>query len=157
VVTIGASIAATAAWSLVSRIFTLPHQLDSAKAEVPLYLRQNADCMYQVLKAIPGVDQPTLRYENADGWNHPVLGYLATWRDGVYPITFEARRPMSGHDNYWFVSSFPGPPPPGLDMALMESVTNNWTGMRFGTRLRDGRHAGGLGVSWHRASRESVT
>jgi len=126
VVTIGVSIAAAAAWSLVSRILTLTHQLDSAKAEVSLNLRQSADCMYQVLKAIPGVNQPTLRYENADGWNHPVLAYLAAWRDGVYQITFEARRPMSGHDNYWFLNSFSGPPPPGLDMALMESVTNNW-------------------------------
>jgi hypothetical protein len=126
VVAIGVSVAAAAAWSLVSRILAPPHQLDSTKAEVPLYLQQSADCMYQALKAIPGVNQPMLRYEYGDGWNHPVLGYLAAWRDGVYQITFAAQRPMTGHDKYWFLNSFPGPPPPGLDMALMESVMNNW-------------------------------
>jgi hypothetical protein len=126
VVTIGVSVVAAAAWSLVSRTLQLPDQLDSANAEVPLHLRQSADCMYRALKTIPGVNQPTLRYENKDGWNHPLLGYVAEWRDGVYHITFEARRPMSGHHSYWFVNSFPASLPPGLDMALVESVMDNW-------------------------------
>lgn len=94
--------------------------------EVPLSLRQRADCMYQALKVIPGVNHPVLRYENGEGWNHPVLGFFAPWRDGVYQMTFEAKKPGSGHDGYWFLHSFAGPPPPGLDSALIVSVTKAW-------------------------------
>lgn len=82
--------------------------------------------MYQALRVIPGVTQPVLRYENTDHWNHPVLGYLAAWRDGVYQMTFEAKKPMAGHDTVWFLHSFAGPPPPGLDIALIESVMKAW-------------------------------
>jgi len=98
----------------------------SAKGEVPLSLRQRADCMYQALKALPGVNQPVLRYKNGDGWNHPVLGYLSAWSDGMYQITFEAKRPMAGHDRYWFLAAFSGPLPPGLHIALLKSVMKNW-------------------------------
>lgn len=94
--------------------------------EVPLSLRQRANCMYQALKVIPGVNHPVLRYENGEGWNHPVLGFLAPWRDGVYQMTFQAKKPGTGHDGYWFLHSFAGPPPPGLDSALIVSVTKAW-------------------------------
>lgn len=126
VVAIGVSVAAAAAWVLVSQNLAPPHRPDSVKTEVPLSLRQHADCMYQALKVIPGVNHPVLRYENGDGWNHPVLGYLAPWRGGVYQMTFEAKKPMAGHDGYWFLHSFAGPPPPGLDSALIVSVMKNW-------------------------------
>jgi hypothetical protein len=99
---------------------------DSAKAGVPLALRQRADCMYHALEAIPGANHAVLRYENGDGWNHPVVGYLVAWRDGVYQMTFEAEKPRRGHDGYWFLHSFAGPPPPGLDSALIASVMKNW-------------------------------
>lgn len=94
-----------------------------AKAEVPLSLSQLADCMYQALRAVPDVKQPVLRYKNGDGWNHPVLGYLSTWSDGEYQITFEAKRPTGHHDNYWFLAAFSGPVPLGLDI---ESVMKSW-------------------------------
>lgn len=125
-VAIAISIAAAAAWAFVSQILAPPDRPDPAKAEAPFSLKQRADCMYQALKVIPGVSNPVLRYENGDGWNHPVLGYLAPWRDGVYQIKFEAKRPIAGHAGYWFLQSFAGPPPPGLDDALMASVMKHW-------------------------------
>jgi hypothetical protein len=123
---VGVLVAAAATWLLVSRLMARHHQPDSAKTEVPLSLRHSAECMYRALKAIPGVNQPVLRYENGDGWNHPELGYLASWRDGMYRMKFEAQRPMAGHNRYWFLNSFAGPPPPGLDDALMMSVMKTW-------------------------------
>lgn len=126
VVAIGVSVMGAAAWLLFSQVLPPPHLPDSAKAEIPLSLRQRADCMYQALKGIRGVDQPVLRYENRGGWNHPVLGYLAAWRDGMYQMTFEAQKPVAGHGTVWFLHSFSGPPPPGLDTALIESVMKNW-------------------------------
>lgn len=125
-VVIGLSVVAAAAWVVVSQ-FPAPPQLPaSEKAKVPVYLRRRADCMYQALKAIPGVKQPLLRYENKNGWNHPVLSYLATWRDGVYQMAFQAQKPMAGHDGVLFLQSFAGPPPPGLDIALMGAVMKSW-------------------------------
>ncbi|HEV2270572.1 MAG TPA: hypothetical protein VGR92_14040 [Steroidobacteraceae bacterium] len=125
-VVVGVSVAAATAWPLVSRILTHPHQPDSAKAAVALSLKQLANCMYQALRLVPGVNQPVLRYKNADGWNHPVLGYLSPWWNGVYQITFEAKRPMAGHDRYWFLAEISGPVPLGVDSARMESVIKNW-------------------------------
>lgn len=79
--------------------------------------------MYQALRAIPDVRQPVLRYKNGDGWNHPVLGYLSTSSDGVHQLTFEAKRPMGHHGNYWFLAAFSGPMPLGL---YVDSVMKSW-------------------------------
>ena len=122
---VGASLAIAAAWVLVSHILAHPRPRDTAEAEAPIYLRKRADCMYRVLKVIPGVSDPELRYENTDGWNHPVLSYIAPWNDGADRLDFEAQKPMAGRNGYAFLLSFAGPPPPGLDTALMVAVINN--------------------------------
>lgn len=126
VVAIGVCVAAAAAWTFVSHILAPLDRADSAKAAIPVSLKQRADCMYRALKAIPGANHPVLQYENGDGWNHPVLGYLAPWRGGVYQMRFEAKKPIAAHNGYWFLQSFAGPPPPGLDDALIASVMKNW-------------------------------
>jgi len=126
VVAVGVSLAAAVGWVLVSHILARPHLPDSAETGVPLSLRQRADCMYEVLRVIPGVSHPELRYETTDGWNHTVLSYLAPWNDGVEKVNFEAQKPMAGHSGYSFLQSFAGPPPPGFDMGLMIAVMNNW-------------------------------
>jgi hypothetical protein len=96
--------------------------------DVPAPLKQSADCMYEVLKAIPGVTEPKLRYVTRDGWTHPILEYRAAERNGwVQPTRFEAMRGDDG--NYWFQGVLPGAISPDIghiDIHVTEAVTQKW-------------------------------
>ena len=60
---------------------------------VPAPLKQSADCMYEVLKTMPGVSEPKLGYVTSEGWIHPFLEYRAEETNSwVQPTRFEAKK-----------------------------------------------------------------
>ena len=105
----------------------------NSDTEVPVALKEQAECMYHALTKLPGVNEPKIGYVISEQfigqgrWNHPFVEYLATQRDGAYPRRFEAWKPVPGnHKGYWFRTWFAGPVPPGFDMHLMESIIQTW-------------------------------
>jgi hypothetical protein len=122
-----------AAWPLIS-VVSVPVRVvfaaqADARVEAPVVLERQAECMYQMLKTIPRINEPFLMHVQSKGWRHPAVGYLATWREGLYKIIFEAQQPLPRvlpYKGYWFLLSFSGPPPPGLDLEQTESVMKRW-------------------------------
>jgi hypothetical protein len=89
--------------------------------------------MYQVLTRTPGANKPKIGYVTSAGsdgkgrWNHPFVEYLVAWRDGTFPTRFEAQKPRVDHKaGFWFLMTFYGPPPPGFDENLMDSIMQTW-------------------------------
>jgi hypothetical protein len=107
--------------------------VSNSNTEVPVALKEQAECMYHVLTKLPAVNKPNISYVISEQfigqgrWNHPVVEYLATQRDGAYPRRFEAFKPIPGnYKGYWFRTWFAGSVPPGFDMHLMESIIETW-------------------------------
>ena len=145
-VTIGVLVAVVAAWVLISPFFASRRDIDKPSAaitdvtDIPIALKQRADCMYRVLTTIPGVHQPRQGRVTSNEWTHPFLEYSATINPyleyggatiRVYPMRFEAQRDGRNHDEYWywFLGSFAGPIPPGFDIDQMESIMRQWKGL----------------------------
>jgi hypothetical protein len=120
------SVAVALTASLASTLGGLSARAQTSDAPIPL--KQTADCMYEVLKTIPGVTEPKLGYVTSNGWTHPFLEYRADeathW---VQPTRFEARR--GDHDQYSFLGILPGQIDPHighLDLHVTEVVTAKW-------------------------------
>jgi hypothetical protein len=120
------SVAAALAASLASTFVGLPACAQTG--DVPVPLTQTADCMYEVLKIMPGVTEPKLGYVTSNGWTHPFLEYRADeathW---AQPTRFEARRDDKGQ--YSFLGLLPGQIDPRighLDLHVTEAVTAKW-------------------------------
>jgi hypothetical protein len=97
-------------------------------SDVPLALKQSANCMYEVLKTMPGVSEPKLGYVTSKGWTHPFLEYRAEeatrW---VQPTRFESTR--DDHDHYSFLAILPGLIDPRighLDLHVTKAVMEKW-------------------------------
>jgi hypothetical protein len=137
-VTIGALVAAVAACVLISRFSASRRGIDGSSGavgdvtDIPIALQRRADCMYQALTKIPGVQNPRQGRVTTRGWAHPFVEYSATISPYVeyraIPIQFEAQRDGRSHDEYWywFLASFAGPLPPGFDLAQMQSIMQIW-------------------------------
>ena len=95
---------------------------------VPESLKKNADCMFEVLKAMPGVREPSIGYVTRQGWTHPYLEYRATEANSwVQPTRFEAQR--GDHGNYTFLAILPGVLPhgaSGLDNHVTFALMGKW-------------------------------
>jgi hypothetical protein len=95
-------------------------------ADIPVAVMQRAQCMYDVLKTIPGINEPKLGYVTNAEWNHPFVEYLAAEGGRVSQIRFEAEKPRPDHLGYWFLTSFVGGIPSDLDLGLMEFIMHKW-------------------------------
>ena len=120
------SVTSVAVASLASTLVGMPSRAQTS--DVPVPLKQTADCMYEVLKTMPGVTEPKLGYVTSNGWTHPFLEYRADeathW---VQPTRFEGRK--GDHDQYSFVGILPGVIDPRighLDLHVTEAVTAKW-------------------------------
>jgi hypothetical protein len=98
----------------------------ASDAETPVAVKQSAECMYHLLTTMTGVNEPKLGYITSEGWIHPFVEYRGAWRDGTIPVRFEAQKPIANHKGYWFLFWFAGPPPPGFNLDLMESIIQTW-------------------------------
>jgi hypothetical protein len=96
--------------------------------DVPMLLKQQAQCMYQTLKTMPGVSEPTLGYVTREGWTHPFLEYRAEEANSwVQPTHFEAKR--ADHDRYYFLALVPGIVDPRVgyfDIHVTDAVVEKW-------------------------------
>ncbi len=91
--------------------------------DVPLTLRQSAECMYKALLIVPGVSNPKLGYVTSDGWTHPYLEYRAAEDSpSVQHPRFYALRPHDG--KYWFLAVLSGLG--GPDIHTSEAVMQKW-------------------------------
>jgi hypothetical protein len=120
------SVATALMASLASALVGFPARAQTSDLPVPL--KQTADCMYEVLKAMPGVSDPKLGYVTSNGWTHPFLEYRADeatqW---VQPTRFEAQRNEKGQ--YSFLGILPGQIDPrlgALDLHVTNAVTTKW-------------------------------
>jgi hypothetical protein len=95
---------------------------------VPMPLKQRAECMYEVLKTMPGVSEPKLGYVTREGWSHPFLEYRADETNSwVQPTHFEAKR--GDYDRYWFLALVPGIIDPRIgyfDIHVTNAVVEKW-------------------------------
>ena|ERR1700723_393968 len=103
-----------------------PNQTSSAgpeTSEVPLQLKQTAECMLKVLKTVPGVSEPRLDNATSGGWTHPFLEYRAAegshW---VQPTRFDAQKTTAG--SFSFVGILPGMGP--IDTHVTNVVVEQW-------------------------------
>jgi hypothetical protein len=86
-------------------------------------LKQGAECMYQVLKTMPGVSEPKLGYVTSEGWTHPYLEYEAAEDSpSVQHLRFEAKKTDNG--KYWFLVMVSGVGAP--DIHVTEAVMQQW-------------------------------
>jgi hypothetical protein len=103
-----------------------PTQTSSARAEtsgVPLPLKRPAECMFKVLKTVPGVSEPRLDNATGDGWTHPFLEYRAAeGSQWVEPTRFDAQKNAAG--GFSFVGILPGVGP--LDTHVTNVVVEQW-------------------------------
>jgi hypothetical protein len=89
---------------------------------VPLPLRLATDCMFAVLKTVPGVSEPSMGISTSDGWTHTFLEYRATEHSSeTQPIRFSARK--SDRGGYWFMAVRSGF---GVDLHVTEVVMKEW-------------------------------
>jgi hypothetical protein len=89
----------------------------------PPPLKQGAECMYQVLKTMPGVSEPKLGYVTSEGWTHPYLEYEAA--EDSPPLQhprFEAKKTDNG--KYWFLIMASGFGAPHIHVT--EAVMQQW-------------------------------
>jgi hypothetical protein len=58
------------------------------QADAHAAIKQTAECMYQVLKTVPGVSEPKLGYITSGDWNLPFLEYHSaeanSWGQAMY-------------------------------------------------------------------------
>ena len=144
-VTVGVLVAVVAAWVLIATFSASRGHVDKpsavvpAETDIPIALQRRVDCMYEVLTTTPGIREPRQGRVTSSGWSHPFLEYSATINPYVdhsgatiraYTMRFEAQRNGRNHDEYWywFLHSFGGPPPPGLDGGPTELLMRNWKG-----------------------------
>jgi hypothetical protein len=95
---------------------------------VPMQLKQRAECMYEVLKTMPGVSEPKIGYVTREGWTHPFLEYRAEETNSwVQPTHFEAKR--DDQDRYRFEAIVPGIVDPRIghfDIHVTDAVVEHW-------------------------------
>jgi len=95
---------------------------------VPIPLKQPTECMYEVLKTMPGVREPKIGYVTREGWTHPFLEYRAEETNSwVQPTHFEAKR--DDKDRYWFEALVPGIIDPRVghfDIHVTDAVVEHW-------------------------------
>jgi hypothetical protein len=66
-------------------------------------LKQTAECMFEVLKAMPEVSEPKLGSTTSEGWTHPFLEYRAAEALSKFnPIRFDAKKADRG--GFWFLA-----------------------------------------------------
>ena len=103
-------------------------QSTTKNAEVPVPLKHSAECMYDVLKSMPGIREPRLGYVTREGWTHPFLEYRAEETNSwVQPTHFEAKRNDLGL--YSFMALVPGMIDPRvghLDIHVTDAVVEKW-------------------------------
>ena len=98
-----------------------PTSGDAQTNDVPRYLRERAECMYQALRTIPGVSEPKLGYVTSDGWTHPYLEYLAAEDSAsVRHPRFEAEKSDNGNYRFLAVLSGLGGPNIHISAAVMQ-------------------------------------
>ncbi len=95
--------------------------------DVSAPLKQHAECMYKVLKTMPGVSEPKIGYVTREGWTHPFLEYRAEETNRwVQPTHFEAR---ADNEKYWFEALVPGiidPRVGHIDIHVTDAVVERW-------------------------------
>jgi hypothetical protein len=84
--------------------------------------------MLNVLKSMPGVSEPTLRYVTSDGYTYPVLEYRADEKARwVQPTRFVALKPY--HGKYQFQAMLPGAIDPDIghpDAPVTGAIIERW-------------------------------
>jgi hypothetical protein len=98
--------------------------------DVPPKLRQQAGCMLDVLKTVPGVSDARLGISQSEGWTHPFLEYRAEEKARwVQPTRFDVQKPK-GADNghYTFIALLPGLVTEGeeVDAHVTREVVVRW-------------------------------
>ena len=95
---------------------------------IPTPLKQSAECMYEVLKTMPGVSEPKIGYVTREGWTHLFLEYRAEETNSwVQPTHFEAKRDDRGR--YRFEALVPGIIDPRVgrfDIHVTDAVVEQW-------------------------------
>jgi hypothetical protein len=115
--TSSSSTAFLAAWFAIA--FPAHAQTDG----VPLPLKRTTDCMFAVLKTMPGVSEPRMGIATNNGWTHSFLEYRAAERSSEeQPIRFDAKK--SDHDGYWFLAVRSGMGE--VDLHVTEVVIAKW-------------------------------
>jgi hypothetical protein len=93
--------------------------------DVPVPLKQSVDCMFEVLKTVPGVSEPKLGYVTSEGWAHPFLEYRSAEGNDVHRMRFEAQK----GDKYWFLAMMSGRIDPrigDIDIHVTHAVMQKW-------------------------------
>jgi hypothetical protein len=104
-------------------------------------LEKTADCMLDVLKAMPEVSEPKLGVATTEGWTHPFLEYRAAEAlSRYYPIRFEAKKSERG--GFWFLAVKSGLGAP--EFHITDAVIQKMEGTVWCRRKR----AISLGVWW---------
>jgi len=86
-------------------------------------LKQTAECMFEVLKAMPEVSEPKLGVTTSEGWAHPFLEYRAAEAlSKFYPIRFNAKKADRG--GFWFLAVKSGLGAP--EFHVTEAVIQKW-------------------------------
>ena len=77
-------------------------------ADVAPQLRKNAECMFRVLRTVPGIDHVRLGVENDQNWLHPYLEYRAKADErGFRPtMRYNAERACTADNRHNWCSRF---------------------------------------------------
>ena len=93
-----------------------------AGSGVPARLKIATDCMFSVLKAVPGVSEVAQGVETNEGWPHTFLEYRATeGSSSLQPIRFHAQK--SDRGGYWFLAVRSGF---DVDLHVTDVVMKKW-------------------------------
>jgi hypothetical protein len=89
--------------------FALP-AYSASRDDVPALLRKTAECMFAVLKTVPGAESPRMTISTSNGWAHPVLDYRPSeenrWEG---PMGFGVQKPHDiDNGPYTFWGAVPG-------------------------------------------------
>jgi hypothetical protein len=91
--------------------------------DVPPSLKQTAECMLKILKAMPDVIEPKLGATTTEGWVHPFLEYRAAEALTKFdPIRFVAEKSDNGGFSFLAVKSGLGSP----EFHVTDVVIKKW-------------------------------
>jgi hypothetical protein len=107
--------------ALLATSFAILNLALAQSEDVPLSLKQTAECMFKVLKAMPEVGEPKLGVTTSEGWAHPFLEYRAAEAlSKFYPIRFDAKKTDRGGFSFLAVKSGLGAPESHVTHAVIQ-------------------------------------
>ena len=112
-------------------VVTVTSALCAPANSSPSPLNRAAECMLNVLKTVPGVDEPELENFSSGIWARPLLKYRYTNKKGEkFTVTFLAqRRDHSDYEGFSLHADLPGLFTPGTagpdDWGTIE-ITKRW-------------------------------